>query len=582
MDEQTQLSAAFRQEALEQMSREPLDVLVIGGGITGAGIALDAAARGYRVGLVERSDFASGTSSAATKLVHGGIRYLPQLDVALVREALIERGRLLRNAPHLVHPLAFVLPLYASSRRPVGLPVAPPSGIGLSLILDAGLLTYDILAGRQNVAPHRHISRDDVMRREPVLMPDGLKTGFIYYDAQTNDTRLTMAVLRTAAAHGALLANYAEAVRFEHEGDRLSGVRVRETRAGDAEVTVRARHVVNATGVWAEQTERLSDGASRLTIAPSRGTHLVFHRETLDIGDEAVVLPETEDGRIIFLVPWLSSVIVGTTDTEVEEIDSPRATDDDIDYLLEHLNRSIRTPVSRADIVSTYAGNRPLVHLRAQTGAASHLSRSHAIVEAPDGLITISGGKLTTYRQMAEDVMDRIDRRDGRDTWHPTRNLKLVGATRLAEARERVRLRALDLGLTSAEVTHLLNGYGDETPALLDLIAAEPELRLPLAAGLPYLRAEVVHAVRDELALTVEDVLARRTRMSLEDATRGVDAVHTVAELMARELGWTAEQEARQVVEYARYAEEQAGPLRSLLAERLHQQRTSEAAELEV
>src|SRR5690348_9313461 len=247
------LSAAGRLEALDGMARAPLDVLVIGGGITGAGVALDAAARGYRVGLIERGDFASGTSSRSTKLVHGGIRYLPELDVPLVREALIERGRLLRNAPHLVLPLSFVLPLYASSRHPVGLPIAPPRGVGLGMILDIGLGVYDALAGRENVGAHRRIRRAEVLERARGLVPDGLKTGFVYYDAQTDDSRLTLAVLRTAAEHGAMLANYTEVTGFIHsEGSRVVGARVSD-HLTDQEYEIHARHVINATGVWAEQ-----------------------------------------------------------------------------------------------------------------------------------------------------------------------------------------------------------------------------------------------------------------------------------------------------------------------------------------
>ncbi|MGH2515784.1 MAG: FAD-dependent oxidoreductase, partial [Ktedonobacterales bacterium] len=332
-----------RQALVDMASEAPLDVLVIGGGITGAGVALDAAARGYRVGLVERHDFASGTSSRSTKLVHGGIRYLPELDIPLVREALLERGRLLRNAPHLVRPLPFVLPLYASSRHPVGLPIAPPSGIGLSAILGLGLFLYDVLAGKENVGTHRRIRRDEVLERARCLIPDGLKTGFVYYDAQTDDTRLTLAVLRAAVARGARIANYAEVTRFEHAGGILSGAWVRDRLANNrdgegGELLLRARHFVNATGVWAEDVEKLAGDAPALQVAPSKGTHLVFTSEALSLGDEAVVLPETEDGRIIFIVPWLSRALVGTTDEGVREMPEPVATDDEIDYLLGHLN----------------------------------------------------------------------------------------------------------------------------------------------------------------------------------------------------------------------------------------------------
>jgi glycerol-3-phosphate dehydrogenase len=557
-----ELSAAGRRVALEDMARMPLDMLVIGGGITGAGVALDAAARGYRVGLIERGDFAGGTSSRSTKLVHGGIRYLPEFDFALVREALIERGRLLRNAPHLVRPLAFVLPLYESSRRPVGLPVAVPGGVGLGLILDAGLLLYDLLAGRENVARHRRISAADTARRARGLTPDGLKTGFIYYDAQTDDTRLTLAVLHSAAARGALLASYAEAVGMLHEGERLVGVEAADRApGGSGEVwTIRARHIVNATGVWAEEVERLAGDETQLEIVPSKGVHLVFAREALALGDEAVVLPETEDGRIIFIVPWQSSALVGTTDQRAERADAGVADASEIDYLLAHLNRFARKPVTRDDIVSTFAGYRPLLKLRKRRTPA-RLSRTHAVVEGEDGMLTVAGGKLTTYRRMAEDVLDRIEAREDRPATHPTRRLMLAGGEGLAETRPAVLDRALSLGLAAEIAEHLLRAHGADALGVLDLIAADRALGEPLAAGLPYLRAEVVRAVRAEQALTVEDVLARRTHVALEDRLRGVGAAADVAALMAAELGWDTEERKRQVCAYRRYALEQAGPL---------------------
>ncbi|HEX5547196.1 MAG TPA: glycerol-3-phosphate dehydrogenase/oxidase, partial [Ktedonobacterales bacterium] len=379
------------------MAADPLDVLVIGGGITGAGVALDAAARGYRVGLVERGDFASGTSSWSTKLVHGGIRYLPEFDIALVREALIERGRLLRNAPHLVQPLAFVLPLYDISRHPVGLPIAPPFGLGLGFILDAGLWVYDVLAGKENVGEHRRLSREQTIERAASLVPDGIKTGYIYYDARTDDTRLTMTVLRTAVAHGAQIANYVEATHFAHEGARITGVWVRDTLTpATDEWLIRARHIVNATGVWAEQTERLAGEAPGLHIAPSKGVHLVFERATLGIDEEAIVLPETEDGRIIFIVPWQSRALVGTTDTPVRDIERPVATDGDVNYLLHHLNRYLRRKVTRDNILTSFAGNRPLLRVRRGASKLARLSRSHEVVESDAGLISVSGGKMTT------------------------------------------------------------------------------------------------------------------------------------------------------------------------------------------
>jgi glycerol-3-phosphate dehydrogenase len=566
MDEQ---NAAGRQAALQAMAEKPLDVLVIGGGVTGAGVALDAAARGYRVGLVERGDFASGTSSWSTKLVHGGIRYLPEFDIALVREALIERGRLLRNASHLVHPLAFILPLYASSRHPVGIPIAPPFGIGLGFILDAGLWVYDVLAGKENVGEHRRISREQTIERAATLIPDGIKTGYIYYDAQTDDTRLTMTVLRTAAAHGAQIANYADAVRFAHEDERITGAFVRDTLTPTgAEWLVRARHVVNATGVWAEQTERLAGESPELHIAPSKGVHLVFDRAALGIGEEAIVLPETEDGRIIFIVPWQSRALVGTTDTPVRAIERPVATDDDISYLLDHLNRYLRRRLGRDDVLTSFAGNRPLLRVRRRGGGrVARLSRSHEVVESDAGLISVSGGKLTTYRRMAQDVLDRIDRREKHTLTHPTLKLTLRGSSGWAEARPAVRTRGRALGLTDDIIDHLGGAYGADALRVLALVEQDTSLGAQLLADLPYIRAEVVYSCREEMALTLEDVLQRRTHIALEDRLQGTGIASGVARLMAEELGWDAEAETRQIESYLASARLHAGPFADRLPE---------------
>jgi glycerol-3-phosphate dehydrogenase len=555
-----------RQTVLQAMAADPLDVLVIGGGITGAGVALDAAARGYRVGLVERGDFASGTSSWSTKLVHGGIRYLPEFDIALVREALIERGRLLRNAPHLVQPLAFVLPLYDTSRHPVGLPIAPPFGLGLGFILDAGLWVYDVLAGKENVGEHRRLSREQTIERAASLVPHGIKTGYIYYDARTDDTRLTMAVLRTAVAHGAQIANYVEATRFEHEGERITGAWVRDilTPTTD-ERLIRARHVVNATGVWAEQTERLAGESPGLHIAPSKGVHLVFERATLGIDEEAIVLPETEDGRIIFIAPWQSRALVGTTDTPVRDIEQPVATDGDVDYLLHHLNRYLRRKVTRVDILTSFAGNRPLLRVRRGASKLARLSRSHEVVESDAGLISVSGGKMTTYRQMAQDVVDKIDRREKRALTHPTRKLTLRGSGGWAEARQLVRARGRALGIDDDIIAHLGGAYGADALAVLALVEQDNSLATRLLPDLPYIRAEAIYVSREEMAYTLEDVLQRRTHIALEDRLRGTGIAAEVAYLIGPELGWDAQEEARQVERYLANARLHAGPFANRL-----------------
>lgn len=552
------LNATQRAADLEAMARDGVDVLVIGGGITGAGIALDAATRGYRVGLVEKGDFASGTSSWSTKLVHGGIRYLPEGDIPLVREALIERGLLLANAPHLTRPLEFVLPLYDFSRHPVGLPIAPPWGIGLGWILDLGLGVYDALAGRHNVERHRRIARDEVMWRARCLRPEGLRSGFLYADAQTDDARLTLAVLRSAADAGARIANYAEVVGFDRRADgAVQAACVRMGAPGDPEggreVAIPARHIVNATGIFAERVEALTGESPQLAIEPSKGVHLVVRREAVSIGDDAIVLPETEDRRVIFLVPWRSRVIVGTTDTGAGDLDRPAADATDVDYLLHHLNRSIRRPLAREEILGTYAGYRPLLRLRhARTPA--RLSRTHTVVEGSSGLISVSGGKLTTYRLMARDVVDRIAAREGLERPCHTERWPIAGAIGWPAAAAALAARGAELGLSAATIAHLGGSLGTLAHEVLDLVADDSALAERLDPDLPAILAEVVYAARCELALTVVDALERRLRLGIEAADHGLGAAPRAAGALAAEHGWDLAERARQVAEYACFA----------------------------
>jgi glycerol-3-phosphate dehydrogenase len=550
------LSAEQRANDLAEMARDGVDVLVIGGGITGAGIALDASLRGYRVGLVERGDFASGTSGQSTKLVHGGIRYLPQGDVSLVREALVERGRLLANAPHLVHPREFVLPLYSSSRRPVGLPIAPPWGIGLGEILNLGLSLYDTLAGHANIASHRRISREDVLRRAPGLLPNGITRGFLYTDGQTDDTRLTLAVMRSAADVGALVANYAEVVGFDQRAGRLAAAQVRLRARGDdgCEIVIPARHIVNATGVFAERVEALTGASPLLDIQPSKGVHLVVRHESLAMTSDAVVLPETSDGRILFLVPWRSRIIIGTTDTGSGDLDRPRADATDVDYLLAHVNRSVSRPLSRAEIVSTYAGYRPLLRLR-HARTPSRLSRSHVIVDAPSGLISISGGKLTTYRAMAQEVVDRIDDREGQHRPCLTATWPLAGAVGWPAALPALAERGARLGLPFSTIVHLGASYGTLASDVLDRIESDPSLAAPLDPELPATLAEADYAIAAEQALTLADILDRRLRLSIEAADYGQGAAPLVAAHLARALGWDDATRVATVAAYAAIAE---------------------------
>ncbi len=537
------LSSTVRMRNLARMKDERFDVLVIGGGVTGAGVAVDAAARGYKVALVEKTDFASGTSSKSTKLVHGGIRYLPNFDFALVREALIERGILLQNAPFLVEPVGFVLPLYKGDRHPVGLPFTTPGGIGLRYVLSIGLWLYDLLAGRRNIKPHRHLSREDVLRMAPTLVQEGLKEGFIYYDGQTHDARLTMALIRTAAQHGADIANYAEVTSFVTEQGKVTGAVIRD-RFSNQEFTIQARHIINATGVFSEEMESLTGSEPEVSVEPSKGVHLVLSREQVKLDDFAVVLPETDDRRILFIVPWGSRVIFGTTDTGSGDLNHPLATGKDVSYLLEHLNRYLSINLTTDDIISAYAGYRPLVRPgRGSKHSPAKLSRTHAVLESQSGLVTIVGGKLTTYRRMAQDTVDVLSRRDKVAPIHPTEQLLLYGGTGWAEARHQLQVKGASLGLSAKTITHLAKSYGVEAQQVLKLIEDDASLAQPLIEELPYLRAEVVHACRAEMAMTPYDVLARRTSITLEDYHRGLNVVGTVAELMAKELGWSPEQQ---------------------------------------
>jgi len=543
------LSATSRAANLQRLAQDQFDVLVIGGGVTGAGVALDAVARGYRVALVEKADFASGTSSKATKLVHGGIRYLPNFDFGLVHEALIERGLLLQNAPFLVQPVGFLLPIYEGDRHPVGMPFTTPGGIGLSRLLDIGLWLYDILAGRRNIRRHRHLSRERVLAMAPTLVTNGLKEGFIYYDAQTNDTRLTMTLIRTAAQYGATIANYAKVTSFIKEDGKISGAHVYD-QLSDQEVTIHSRYVINATGVFSDQLEAMTGDDPQIKIVPSKGVHLVFSREDLQIGDDAIVLPETEDKRLLFIVPWESRVILGTTDTGPGDLDNPTLSPEDVDYLLHYLNRYLSVNLTRENIISTYAGYRPLVKPARAGQSSSRLSRSHVVLQSPSGLVTITGGKLTTYRRMAQDTLDVISKRDSTKPIHPTEHLPLQGAAGWPVLQKALERRGMELGLSGSILAHLGHNYGIEANDLLDLIADDSLLAQRLIDDLPYLRAEVVYACRNEMAMTLEDVLARRTRIILEDGTRGVSIASEVANLMAAELNWSSEQTHAQVEQY--------------------------------
>lgn len=541
------LDAEARSRALDRMASEPFDVLVIGGGVTGLGVALDAAARGYSVALVEKGDFASGTSSKSTKLVHGGIRYLPQFDFALVHEALVERGILIRNAPYLVRPLAFVLPLYGAARRPLGVPFRLPGKAGLGLTLSAGLWLYDGLAGRRGIGLHQRISTEQALALAPLLRTEDLQETFIYWDAQTNDTRLTVAILRAAAQQGATVANYAEVVGFEKRDGRLTAAIVRDALTGRT-LTARARHIVNAAGVFAGRVAALTGDDSQVAIAPSKGVHLVVDSQRVGVSDTGVVLPETDDGRILFVIPWGDRAVIGTTDTGEGDLDHPEATPDDIDYLIRHVNRYLNVNLTTDDLISVYAGYRPLVRSRARPSA--NLSRTHVVLEEDNGMVTIVGGKMTTYRRMAQDTVDTLAKRDLMTPAHPTEKLALSGAINWKRARAELAQRCDALGLDHEVETSLAFNHGSHALEILDLVERRPELAGRLIYDLPFIRAEVIYACREEMAMRLEDTLARRMRIELEDRARGAGVVTEVANLMAGELGWSASVVASEIEQY--------------------------------
>ncbi|MEM9515333.1 MAG: glycerol-3-phosphate dehydrogenase/oxidase [Actinomycetota bacterium] len=536
--DRSEMTASLRAVAAGQ--QEPFDVLVVGGGITGAGVALDAAHRGLRTALVERDDFASGTSSKSSKLVHGGLRYLQAGDVRLVYQALRERQRLRRNAPHLVETLPFLIPIMTRdgvvSKK-------------LAKALNSALWLYDLTGGWRIGKLHRRLDADAAAAHFPTTRLDRLSGGFVYYDASADDARLTLTVARTAAALGATVLNRATVQSVRRTPDaangRPDGFAVTMHVDGEA-LTVPTRAVVNAGGVWADRI-----GSSTGSIRPAKGVHLTVPWELVQV-DVAVIIPARRDKRSLFLVPWgrypdgtFSHVYIGTTDTDYGgPLDDPPVTDDDVDYVLTALNEALDLerlpPVTVDDVTAVWSGLRPLVDNGGDgSSKTADLSRRHRVDVGDDGVISILGGKLTTYREMAEDTVDVVQRRLGEprawwarvDMRRRTVRRRLVGAgPRRDAAAIRTRVGTLD--------HHLWGRYGTLAAEVHELIADDPELARPLAVGYPYVRAEVVYAVRTEMAMTLHDVLVRRTRLQLFDRQAALDAAPLAADLMASELGW--------------------------------------------
>lgn len=522
------MNLAFdRATALARMADEEFDVLVVGGGITGAGVALDAAARGLRTALVERHDFASGTSSKSSKLVHGGLRYLQQREFVLVYENLAERQRLLDNAPHLVSVLPFLIPLFGKD------------GVvnkGLAKAYSTALWLYDLTGGLRIGKRHKRVSVEEALAHMPTLRADRLVAGFLYYDARADDARLTLTILRTAVLdHGAVAANYSPVVGLSKGADgRVCGARLADG------TEVRAGVVVNAAGVWSDELRALDQGTHPHSLRPAKGIHLTVPWEKVRC-DIAAVVPVPKDRRSIFVVPWGDQVYLGTTDTDYDgPLDSPVCTPEDVEYVLGAINGSITTPIAPSDVLGTWAGLRPLV-ASASSERTADLSRRHAVSVSDSGVVSVTGGKLTTYRKMAADTVDAVLRVLGRSKLHrsPTRKLLLRGAE----------------GYDRVADEHLRGRYGSEARVVSAMVAADPVLGEPLVPGLPYLKAEAVYAARYEMAQTLEDVLSRRTRALLLARDASVAAAASVAELIGDELGWSEDERTRQVAQYTALAE---------------------------
>lgn len=481
----------------EQIARldQTFDVLVIGGGATGLGVALDSASRGYATLLVEARDFAQGTSSRSTKLVHGGVRYLERGDIKLVYEALHERGRLIRNAPHLVHELRFLVPTYHWWQLPY-------YAIGLKM--------YDILAGRLGLSRSTVVTASGAAGLIPTIGQDGLKGGVVYSDAQFNDTRLAMILARTAAQYGATLVNDAPVRELLKNGGRVVGAIVEDTLSGERH-EVRARAVVNATGVFADEIRRMDEPAASPMMAPSQGVHLVLDRSFLP-SDTGILIPRTDDGRVIFIIPWQGHTLAGTTDTELPNPElEPKAHEDEVDFILAHIGRYLTRKPSRADVRAVFAGLRPLVRPAADGESTAALSRDHTLIESASGLVTITGGKWTTYRRMAQDTVDHVagvaalPKREC-----VTAEMPLVGATSRIP-------RWMEFGASPSEAADYESKYpGDLHPRL------------------PYSMAMAAYVIDNEMPVQLDDVLARRLRALFLDADAAIDAAPKVAALMAK------------------------------------------------
>jgi glycerol-3-phosphate dehydrogenase len=519
------LSPESRTATLDALAAEELDILVVGGGVVGAGAALDAVSRGLTVGMVEARDWAAGTSSRSSKLVHGGLRYLEMFDFALVREALKERGLLLQKlAPHLVRPVGFLYPL---THR-----------VWERAYVTAGVTLYDTMgvsSGNARGLPHhRQLTKKGIAEIAPALRSDAMVGAIQYYDGQVDDARHTFAVVRTAAAQGALCVNRARVQKFIRENDRVVGAEVLDTESGQVR-NVRAKVVVNATGVWTDDSQKAAGTDGDFHVRASKGVHILIPRERLDLHTGLILKTEKS---VLFVIPWGLNWIIGTTDTDWDHsLTHPSVSAGDIEYLLEHVNKVLKEPLTKADITGTYAGLRPLV--AGASASTAKLSREHVVGSPVPGLIVVAGGKYTTYRVMGADAVDEAVKQLGREVPESvTENVPLSGADGFAAVKNSARLLASRSGLPPEAIEHLLGRYGSLTTEVLELLATDPSLGELLPGSSEYRLVEAVYAVSHEQARHLEDVLVRRLRMSIESRDRGAAAAEPVARLMAPLLGW--------------------------------------------
>ena len=510
-----------RADLLQQLTTDSLwDMIVIGGGATGLGTALEAASRGYRTLLLEQGDFAQGTSSRSTKLIHGGVRYLQQGNLSLVLEALRERGLLIRNAPHLVHNLSFVVPLYDWWEGPF-------YGIGLKL--------YDLLAGKLGLGPSQLLSKSETLQQIPTVEPNGLRGGVIYHDGQFDDARLAISLALTVADQGGTAINYLPVTGIICDKGLVTGVTARDRETGQ-EYRIRGRVVINAAGPFIDAVRQMVDSRAAALITPSQGVHLVLDGSFLP-GKSAIMVPHTDDGRVLFAIPWHGRTVVGTTDTPVPVANlEPHPLPEEIDFLLSHTARYLTRHPKRSDVLCVFAGIRPLVRTDSGSDTAS-LSRDHTLLVEGSGLVTIAGGKWTTYRKMGEDTVTAAAQIAGLDD-RPS----VTGSLRLHGWQE------------GAGTDEPLQVYGSDAAELEKMFAENPAWRELLHPALPYLAGEVVCGVRHEAARTVEDILARRTRALLLDARAAIAAAPKVAELMAQELGHDSLWQKSQITEFSALA----------------------------